>query len=120
MMNEVSVFITRKAVNKPDESRSVVCADEDGADFSAGDQHCQRNNVKVVDAPHIFLQCFYLSYLGQKFQVADGNCRCFDCGQDNAQGKSPLNPFGSRYQRWPEAYSRLVGLSRLSERFGSI
>ena len=36
------------------------------------------------------------------------------------QGKSPLDPFGSRYQRGPEAYSLSVGLSRVSARLGSI
>ncbi len=36
------------------------------------------------------------------------------------QGKSPLDPLGSRYQRGPEAYSLSVGLSRVRARLGSI
>jgi hypothetical protein len=36
------------------------------------------------------------------------------------QGEFPSDPFGSRYQRGPEAYSLSVGLSRVSERLGSM
>src|SRR5262245_101711 len=42
--------------------------------------------------------------------------------RDKKQGhrRFPSDPLGSRYQRGPERYSLSVGLSRVSERFGSM
>src|SRR5437016_6013073 len=117
MMRNLSVFISGKTIHKADELRFVVSAYENRADLSARNQHGERNHVKVVAPPDIFLDGLDLAHLRDSIDVSDKDWRRFDsAGDDNAHGKSPLNPLGSRYHRCPEAYSRSVGLSRLRER----